>query len=334
MTRLAVATLGTTALLLAACGTSSPGEDASADAQAVAVVATTTMLGDVVAQVTACAGGSTTTLMPVGADPHDFSPSSEQVASIVAADLVVANGLGLEEGLADAIESAEVDGATVLEVAERVDPIEFGGHGHTDGEHSDEEEHTDEEHGGDADHEHGDLDPHFWHDAMRMATAAQLVGDELAAATGDDTFSECGQQVADDLRGTDTEVREILSQLDDDQRVLVTDHDALGYFAEAYDFEVAGVVIPGGATLAEPSSEQLADLVQVITQEGVPAIFSNTAAPSDLTDAVAAEAGATVDVVELYIGSLGPQGSDADSYAGMMLANAQRIADALGDPSA
>lgn len=321
MTRLALATLGTTALLLAACGTSSPDEDAADSAQGVSVVATTTMLGDVVAQVTACAGGSTTTLMPVGADPHDFSPSSEQVASIVAADLVVANGLGLEEGLADAIESAEVDGATVLEVAELVDPIEFGGHGHAD-----EEEHSGEE-------EHGDLDPHFWHDAMRMATAAQLVGDELAAATGDDTFSECGQQVADDLRGTDAEVREILSRLDDDQRVLVTDHDALGYFAEAYDFEVAGVVIPGGATLAEPSSQELADLVQVITQEGVPAIFSNTAAPSDLTDAVAAEAGATVEVVELYVGSLGPQGSDAQTYAGMMLSNAQRIADALGGPS-
>jgi zinc/manganese transport system substrate-binding protein len=320
MTRLALATLGTTALLLAACGTSSPDEDAADSAQGVSVVATTTMLGDVVAQVTACAGGSTTTLMPVGADPHDFSPSSEQVASIVAADLVVANGLGLEEGLADAIESAEVDGATVLEVAELVDPIEFGGHGHDDEEHSGEEE-------------HGDLDPHFWHDAMRMATAAQLVGDELAAATGDDTFSECGQQVADDLRGTDAEVREILSRLDDDQRVLVTDHDALGYFAEAYDFEVAGVVIPGGATLAEPSSQELADLVQVITQEEVPAIFSNTAAPSDLTDAVAAEAGATVEVVELYVGSLGPQGSGAQTYAGMMLANAQRIADALGGPS-
>jgi zinc/manganese transport system substrate-binding protein len=320
MTRLALATLGTTALLLAACGTSSPDEDAADSAQGVSVVATTTMLGDVVAQVTACAGGSTTTLMPVGADPHDFSPSSEQVASIVAADLVVANGLGLEEGLADAIESAEVDGATVLEVAELVDPIEFGGHGHDDEEHSGEEE-------------HGDLDPHFWHDAMRMATAAQLVGDELAAATGDDTFSECGQQVADDLRGTDAEVREILSRLDDDQRVLVTDHDALGYFAEAYGFEVAGVVIPGGATLAEPSSQELADLVQVITQEEVPAIFSNTAAPSDLTDAVAAEAGATVEVVELYVGSLGPQGSDAQTYAGMMLANAQRIADALGGPS-
>jgi zinc/manganese transport system substrate-binding protein len=322
MTRLALATLGTTALLLAACGTSSPDDDAADTAQGVSVVATTTMLGDVVAQVTACAGGSTTTLMPVGADPHDFSPSSEQVASIVAADLVVANGLGLEEGLADAIESAEVDGATVLEVAELVDPIEFGGHGHAD-----EEEHSGEE-------EHGDLDPHFWHDAMRMATAAQLVGDALAAATGDDTFSECGQQVADDLRGTDAEVREILSRLDDDQRVLVTDHDALGYFAEAYGFEVAGVVIPGGATLAEPSSQELADLVQVITQEEVPAIFSNTAAPSDLTDAVAAEAGATVEVVELYVGSLGPQGSGAQTYAGMMLANAQRIADALSGPSA
>ncbi len=129
--------------------------------------------------------------MPVGADPHDFSPSSEQVATIVNADVVVANGLGLEEGLADALEGASADGATVLEIAPMVDPIEFGGAQHSDedgAEHSDDEgEHTDEEGAAhSADDDHRSLDPHFWHDASRMAEAAEMIGVELAEVTGDD----------------------------------------------------------------------------------------------------------------------------------------------------
>jgi zinc/manganese transport system substrate-binding protein len=111
--------------------------------------------------------------------------------------------------------------------------------------------------------------------------------------------------------------------------VMVTDHDAFGYLADAYDFEVAGVVIPGGSTLAEPSSAELAELVETIQAEGVPAIFSNTADSSALVDAVAAEAGTQVEVVELFVGSLGPDGSGADTYTGMVTTNAQLIADAL-----
>jgi len=329
--------LGTVAVLasglvLAACGSdSSDGTQAGADpadATGTAVVATTSVLGDVVALVAECGGGTSTTLMPVGADPHDFSPSSDEVARMVNADLVVANGLNLEEGLADALSSAAADGAAVLEVAEMVDPLPFGMGGADHG-HSDEDGHEDGDDHGDEVHDHGSLDPHFWHDAARMALAAELIGAELADTTGDDGYVVCGTQVADELRQTDAEVRDILSVVPDDRRVMVTDHEAFGYFAEAYDFEIAGVVIPGGATLAEPSSRELAALVEVIIDEGVPAVFANTEAPSTLTDAVAAEAGAQVAVVELHVGSLGGPGSGAETYDTMMTTNAQRIADAL-----
>lgn len=221
---------------------------------------------------------------------------------MVGADLVVANGLGLEEGLSDALASAAADGAVVIEVAPLVDPLQ----------------------------DDGSPDPHVWHDAARMAQAARLVAEEMTAITGDERYSECGDEVATSLLETDAQVRSTLSAVPADRRVLVTDHDALGYFADAYDFEVAGVVIPGGATLAEPSSQQLADLVAVIQAEGVPAIFSNTAAPTSLTEAVAAEAGDQVEVVELFVGSLGPEGSEADTYTGMVLTNAERVAEALG----
>jgi zinc/manganese transport system substrate-binding protein len=309
--------LAVSGLVLAGCGGATSSDDNAAGAGPT-IVATTTMLGDVASQVASCAGGSASTLMPVGADPHDFAPSSEQVAELVEADLVVANGLGLEQGLSAPLDAARDDGATVLEVADLVDPLEFDGHA--------EDGHAGEEHAGE---EHGSYDPHVWHDAARMAGVAEIVGDTLAESTGDQAFTACGQQVRDSLLETDEQVRTILEVVPDDQRVLVTDHDAFEYFAQAYGFEIAGVVIPGGSTLAEPSSDELADLVEVIQSTGVPAIVTDVAEPDALADAVAAEVGDDVALVELYVGSLGPSGSGADTYAGMMVTNAQRIADAL-----
>ena len=343
-----LAVLFAVGLAVAGCGTDGTDDDGADPAQEAsgdgAAVATTTMLGDVVADIVECAGGTSETLMPVGVDPHDFSASSDQVASMVSAQLVVANGLGLEEGLESALEGAEADGAVVVEVAPLVDPIEFGGgHSHeedeehsetddhsdeedADEDHSDKEDHSDEEHA----HDNGSLDPHFWHDVGRMAEAAELIGADLADRTGDDTYGACGTEVHDELVEVDTEVRDILAAVPADQRVLITDHDALGYFADAYDFEVAGVVIPGGATLAEPSSQELSELVETIKTEAVPVVFSNNANPTDLVPAVAAEVGDDIDVVELYIGSLGPEGSGAETYVGMVTTNAERIAAALG----
>ncbi len=331
--RPAPATAAVFALGFTLAGCSSADDSGQASADGVVAIATTTMLGSVTGDIMACAGGTAETLMPVGADPHDFSASSAQIASLVTADLVVANGLDLEEGLEDALESAEADGANVMEVAPLVDPIEFGEdedeHDHED-EDADEDEHDhedeeEEEH----EHDHGSTDPHFWHDVSRMAEAAELIGAELADATGDDAYATCGTEVHDVLMDTDDEVREILSAVPAEQRVLVTDHDAFGYVAEAYDFEVVGTVIPSGSTLAEPSSEELTELVETIEHEGVSAIFSNSAEPSDLSDAVAAEVGTDIEVVELYVGTLGEEGSGAETYAGMMTTNAQRIADAL-----
>lgn len=263
------------------------------------------MLGDVSAMVAQCAQSNAVTLMPIGVDPHDFAPSSEQVATMIAADLVVANGLGLEEGLQDALSAAETDGARVVEIAPLVDPIPF-----SEGE---------------------SLDPHFWNDVTRMARGAELIGAELADVTGNEQYAQCGAEVSASLLQTDGLVRETLSQVAPDNRVMVTDHDAFGYFAQAYDFEIAGVVIPGGSTLAEPSSRAIADLVDVIESEGVEAIFSNTADPSAIVAAVAAEADTDIEVVELYVGSLGPDGSGAQTYAEMQQTNAQRIAGALAE---
>lgn len=332
--------------------------EAESSGSTVSVVSTTTMLGSVVGDIVACASPNSTaiTLMPVGADPHDFSPSSAEVADMVTSDLVVANGLMLEAGLEDALENAASDGATVLEVAPLLDPIPFGGkhgdehsdehdedghdddHGDKQGdEHGDEDSHSDEhgddhgdeEGGEDGDeHAHGSEDPHFWFDMNRMATAAEIIGAELAEDNGD-VFAECGSKIADEIRSAEQDVRTLLESVPADQRILVTDHDALGYLADVYGYEIAGTVIPSGTTLAEPSSADLVELVDVIEDEGVQVIFANTADPTTLADAVAAEAGTDVQVVTLFVGSLGGPGSGAEDYVSMMLTNAELISGAL-----
>ncbi len=347
---LLVAGAAATVLVLASCSPSTQDEIADDSAEtspttaqaqdAPSVVVTTTVLGSVVGEILTCALGddsSMSVLMPLGADPHDFQASSAQVALMASADLVVANGLGLEEGVVDAIENVEADGVSVLEIAALVDPLPFGeehseegshdDHGHED-EHSDEEDHSEEE--SHDDHGHGEFDPHFWFDMERMALAAELIGAELAV-NGDESFASCGASVAEEIRATDVLVADTLSSVQEANRVLVTDHDALGYLAERYDFDVVGVVIPGGSTLGDANSSDLADLVATIQNEGVRAIFGNTAGSPALLETLAAEVGGDDQVVELFVGSLGGLGFGAESYAEMMTTNATRIASALAD---
>ena len=296
-------------------------------AGAVRVVATTTVLGDVIGQVVTCAGGTTKTLLPVGADPHDFSASSADVTAMVKADLVVANGLDLEEGLKDTLASAKKDGAKVFEVAPKLDPLPFG-----DADHDGEAGHSPAaDPSGDAgQHEHGSQDPHVWLDAARMATAARLVAAELGRITKDpQTFERCGNTTAEQLINLDAEIRKTLETVPAERRVLITDHEAFGYFAKVYGYQVAGVVVPGGSTLATPSSAEIAALVGVIRDKKVSVVFSNAALSTTLVDTVAKEAGAQVKVVRLFVESVGKPGSGAETYQGMMRTNATRIADAL-----
>jgi len=305
------------ALVLSACSgsetTATESTSAPSAVESASVVATTTMLGDVTSEIVLCAGGNVEVLMPNGVDPHDFSASSDQIASMIGADLVVVNGLGLESGLTDSLANATSDGANVFEVAPLLDPIEFGAGSHSEEGHDD----------------HGSLDPHFWFDMNRMATAAELIGAELTTATGDEAYTTCAQATATQIRAAEGDVRALLESVPADQRILVTDHEALGYLADVYGYEIAGTVIPAGTTLAEPSSADLAALVATIKAEGITAIFSNTSSPTALAEAVAAESGTNIKVIPLYVESLGEPGSPAATYVDMMRTNAQLIAEGL-----
>lgn len=291
-----VAAMALSSALLTGCS--------STPAAAPTVVATTPILGDITSQITTCAGGTSVTLMPNGADPHDFAASSRQIAQLEDATLVVANGLGLEAGLTDALASAQADGATVLEVGARLDPMYFADSS-------------------------GIPDPHVWFDMNRMATATELIGASLADATGDRRYLECAQEVATRIAAAEEQVRQALESVPADKRILITDHEALGYLAAKYGYRIAGEVVPSSSTLAEPSSADLAALAEQVRNLGVPAIFSNVNQPGALADAVAAEAGARVTVVPLYVESLGVKGTPTGSYIGMMQYDAMAIVDAL-----
>jgi zinc/manganese transport system substrate-binding protein len=228
------------------------------------------------------------------------------------ADLVVINGLGLEEGFEEVLEGVVSDGGRVLELGPLLDPIPFGSEGHEEG---------------DQDHS---IDPHFWLDPLRMADAAILVAAELDDLEPDAGWIERGADYAAALQELHAEIVNELSDIDSARRLLVTNHEALGYFADRYEFEVVGTLIPGGSTLGDPSSEAMASLVGTMRRLHMDVIFAETTQPSALADAVASELGGEVQVVELFTGSLGEAGSGAESLIAMLRTNAGRIAGALG----
>ena len=296
--------------LLSLGGCSSSGEDSGG----IRVVATTTVLGDLAQNVIGDAG-EVVVLMPIGVNPHDFQPSAQQVAAIQRADLVVANGLGLEEGLSDVLEAAASDGVRVWEVGLDIDPRLF-----VEAPDADE-------------HDEGLLDPHFWLDPLKDAAAARLLAGHLSEIDPDRDWSAGADAYVAELGQIHEESVEMLAAVSDADRKLVTNHRAFGYFSDRYDFEMIGTVIPGGATLANPSSSELASLVETIEREQVPAIFTENVESDVLARTVAAEVGYDIEIVELYTGSLGEPGTEGETLLGLLRANARRIADALGSES-
>jgi zinc/manganese transport system substrate-binding protein len=245
-------------------------------------------------------------VMPPNSDPHDFAASAQQAASMREADALVVNGLGFEEGLIDTVEAAEADGVPVITATDAIDPLPLA-----DGDAAD--------------------DPHFFTDPVRMAEVVEHLDEALVAEIpelGTEAFDERVASYLTDLNALNDEIEQLLAPIPPEDRLLVTNHEVFGYFADRYGFEVLGAVVPGGATLAEPSAADLADLVDEIDAHDVPAIFADTSSPTRLADALAAE-GADVEVVELYSESLGEPGSAGDTYIGMIRTNAERISGAL-----
>jgi zinc/manganese transport system substrate-binding protein len=314
-----LAVIAGTSLLLAACG--SEGTSSSSDssqppesADAPLVVATTSIWADITTNV-ACDGlADVRMIIPPGGDPHSFEPSLRDRETMDNADLIVANGLFLEESLEDTIDAVEAGGVPVLRVGDDLDPIPTNADAHDD-------------------HDHGDEDPHVWWDPTRIAMAVPLIADALVAAGLDrDRVDVCADQYVDDLTRLDEELTTLVATLPADRRLLVTNHDSLRYFADHYGFEVLGSVIPSSSSLAATSPADLDALAADIEATGVSAIFADAQNSSDDADALANRIG-DVEVISMLTGTLDEPGTDQGTYLGWLRQNVETIVEALGGAS-
>jgi zinc/manganese transport system substrate-binding protein len=281
------------------------------------IVVTTNILGDVVQNI-AGNQAEVLTLMRPDSDPHSFEISAQEAARILRADLVVSNGLGLEEGLQQHLDAAETAGVPMLAAGDVIDTLAY-----TATEPSTE---PGRESGTGAD------DPHFWTDPDRMLDAVDAVTaairdevDGVDAAAIDASAAAYTAQ----LQTLDAEMTAAFDTIPADRRNLVTNHHVFGYLADRFDFTVLGAVIPGGSTLAAPSASDLRGLVETIEEAGVPTIFAESSQPDRLVQVLADEAGIDVAVVELFTESLSAPGSGADTYLTMMRTNTERITTGL-----
>ncbi|WP_435888606.1 zinc ABC transporter substrate-binding protein AztC [Streptomyces niveus] len=273
------------------------------------VVVTTNILGDITRNVVG-EEAEVTVLMGPGADPHSFGISAPQAASVEQADLVVYNGLGLEENVLRHVEAAKEAGVPTLAVGDAVDPIAY-----TSGESADEP------------------DPHFWTDPERVHRAVGIIADQVAEhVKGVDR--KAVEKNASGYGGEITELtswmRTAFDEIPEGSRQLVTNHHVFGYLAERFGFRIVGAVIPSGTTLASPSASDLRSLADAVEKAGVKAVFADSSQPDRLAQVLRSESRIDVDVVPLFSESLTEKGKGAATYLEMMRANTRSIATGLG----
>ena len=231
---------------------------------------------------------------------------------------------GEEEEEEDHHEGEEELPAMVMEIIEKVDAGELKAEDAIEAIEGLTEEGEDEHEG----HGHGLEDPHYWFDPVRVKLVVNDIAARLSVLDPDrgDMFRANAAAYNAKLDELHSWTEQQVSAVPEENRLLVTSHDSFGYFANLYGFEVIGVVL-SITTDVEPSAGDLADLVEEVKEEGVPVVFGETTVSERLASAVAKESGA--ELVRLYSGSLGPDGSGAETYIGMIRTNVERIVEGL-----
>jgi ABC-type Zn uptake system ZnuABC Zn-binding protein ZnuA len=292
-----VAVLAIAAALIAACGGS--GGPSSTSPGTIPVVATTTVLADIVGRV-GRDRVAVTSLVPKGGEVHTFDPSPRDVGRVEGARLVVANGLGLDDWLTQLAR----DAGTGVPVVALGDALPAG----------------------DLILEDGRPNPHAWLDPKLAEaygrTAAEALGriDPPNAAE----YVANAEALATELAALDDELQARFDAIPVANRKIVSFHDALPYFARAFDLELVGNIV--SAPGQDPSAGELAALIDTIRATGARAILSEVQFSDELARTIAAETGATV-VSDLYTDTLGDP--PVDTYPGMLRWDVDRIVGAL-----
>lgn len=294
--------------VMVACG---GGPPEPADSSDVRVVATTSIVADLVRTV----GGprvEVQALMGPGIDPHLYKASAGDVRRMSSAQAIFYSGLHLEGKMSEVLERMAERGVHTEAVAEcvpqqdRLESTEYSGL----------------------------YDPHVWFDTALWSQAASCVAEKLAELDPEHRYDYEARAAAaiEDLLDLDRWVRERVGVLAPEQRVLVTAHDAFGYFGRAYGFEVRGLL--GVSTASEAGTSDVQELAEFITERRIPAIFVETSVPpryvQALQEAVKARGFAVEIGGSLYSDSLGSPGTREESYEGTVRANVETIVSALG----
>lgn len=299
--------------LLVACGGKSKQEMPAANAnppsktvvpgKQVAVAATTTQIQDFARNV----GGErvvVTGILKPNVDPHDYEPTVEDASAIGNADIIFMHGIGLDTWIEKTVKTGNAQAPVVIATV-GITPLK-----------------------GDENDPEGD--PHVWFDPMLAQTMVTNIAGGLARVDPMNaaTYRANAKAYGDQLAQLDAQLRDIFGRVPKEGRKLVTNHDAFRYLAGRYDLTIIGAVIPSLSDTAEPSAKQVNDLIDTIRKERVKAIFAETSANPKVARQVANETGIAI-IDTLYADSLGPPGSDAETYVKMMVFDATTIANAL-----
>jgi len=306
--RIVVVVVAAAALALASC------TRAPRSAPAARVLASQAFLADIAGAV---AGEriAVAALLPADTDPHTWEPAPRDAAAVAAADLFIVNGAGLEAFLEPLIEGLGSEGPRVVEASAGLVPREH-----------DEDGHDEDGHG----HE---TDPHFWLDPLNVIRYAENIRDALSTLdpAGADAYRANATAYAEELQALDRWIVAEVARIPPERRLLVTNHESLGYFADRYGLRIVGTVIPSVSTGSSPSARQLAALVDLLRASGAPALFVEEGADARVARQLADEAGVRL-VTDLRTHTLtGPDGP-VPTYLAMMRADVRTIVNALVAP--
>jgi ABC-type Zn uptake system ZnuABC Zn-binding protein ZnuA len=302
MTRKLLLTL-IAALALAACQSATAP---AATQSKLKVVAAETFLADI-AQNVAGDRVKVEALMPIGVDPHGFEPTPTDVVKVADSNLLIVNGAGLEGFLTELLANAGGQ-HTVIEAAAGLTSRQPG-----------RTELVDEP-----------TDPHFWLDPNNVIKYAENIRDGLSKADpeGAATYAANADKYIQQLKALDQSIRDQVAAIPEARRLIVTNHESFGYFADRYGFKIIGTIVPSVSTDSAPSAQQLAQLIDHIKATGAAAIFLETGTNPQLAKQVANETGIKV-VTELYSHSITDASGPAPTYLDMMKANMTAMVAAL-----
>lgn len=309
-------------LMLAGCGEGNAGTSAQASGAAgevhgsleggrYRIVTTTAMVRDIVANVVG-ERGEVINLMGEGVDPHTFSAGRDDVVKLEQADVVFYSGLLLEGRMTDTFVTLARRGKPVFAVTELID-----------------EQYLLEVEGYD-----GHYDPHVWMDVRAWSRAVEAVANQMSEIdpARAEQYQANAQAYREQFMQLDAYVKDAIASIPESQRVLVTAHDAFGYFGRAYGIEVRGV--QGLSTDSEAGTHDINRLVDFIVERQIPAVFVETSVSEKAVRALVEGAGNRGHQVQigglLYSDAMGPAGTYEGTYLGMIDHNATTIARALG----